>query len=164
MRLKSISVILFLVFFGCSKQQKEPEYPARLPITEQTKEVTAIPAYVAPSSEGNIVDIDEKEAAPFAGVLLDEIKATKAAELRIAYDEVYRLALANQKFTLSVIQIQEQELYRADKMIDVKERQLAEIRDSWWERNKVWVGVGVGLLGGVGLSLAAGTVWSKIEK
>jgi hypothetical protein len=163
MRFKSISLILFLAL-GCSKQTKEPEYPARLPITEQAKELTTIPAYVAPSSEGKIVDVEEKEAAPFAGVLLDEIKATKVAELRIAYDEVYRLALADRKYALSVIQIQEQELYRADKLIDVREKQLKEIRDSWWERNKVWVGVGVGLLGGVGVSLAAGTVWSRIEK
>jgi hypothetical protein len=79
-------------------------------------------------------------------------------------DEIYQIALADRKFMTTVIQIQEQELFRADKVIQTREAELMKLRNSWWERNKVAVGIGVGILGGMGLTLAAGIIWAQIEE
>jgi hypothetical protein len=150
---------------GCTKEAKPaPEYPERLPITEQAKELTELPAYQPPTDGGQTAGLSLDDPAPFDGVLLSEDLALKAGELRINYDEVYRLALADRKYMLSVIEIQEKQLYRADAIIDQKEAQLREIRDDWWQKNKLQVGIVVGLVAGVGLSLATGAIWAKIEE
>jgi hypothetical protein len=111
-----------------------------------------------------VLSLEFEEQAPFAGILLTEDKAMSAAQLRIAYDEIYQLAIADRKFALNIIQVQERQLYRADAIIDQKEAELRAIRDDWWEKNKLQVGIGVGLLLGVGLSLLTGKVWAEIEE
>jgi hypothetical protein len=98
------------------------------------------------------------------GILLDEEKAIAAANLRIAYDEVYRLAESNHKYMVSVIQIQEQELQRGDEMLKQKNAELRRLRDSWWQRNKLSVGISIGLVVGVGVALGAGAVWAEVEE
>ena len=122
-------LLILVILAGCSKgTMPEIKYPERLPITEQAKELTNLPVYQAPI-EGKVVGLQLSDPAPFSGVLLTEDKAMAAAHLRINYDEVYRLAIADRKYMLTVIEIQEKELYRADQIIDYKEAQLREIRD-----------------------------------
>jgi len=163
-RLSPIVALIFLVV-ACSKSTAPaPKVPERLPITEQAKELTEVPPYQAPTKDGKVVGLELDAPAPFSGVLLTEDKAMAAAELRIAYDEVYQLAIADRKYMLNIVQIQEQQLYRADAIIDQKEAELKAIRDDWWEKNKLQVGIGVGLVLGVGLSLLTGKIWAEIEE
>lgn len=156
-------VLVFLA--GCTKQAKpEVKVPERLPITEQAKELTELPPYQPPTEGGQTAGLQLEDPAPFDGVLLSEDLALKAAELRINYDEVYRLAIADRKYMLAIIEIQEGLLYKADQTIDYKEKQLKDIRDDWWQKNKLQVGIVTGVLLGVGLTLATGAIWAKIEE
>lgn len=154
----------FVICSCAEKQKTTPEYPEKLPITEQAKELTKLPEYVAPIKSGGAVPISKNEASPIDGIVITEEQATATAELRVAYDEIYGLAGSNTKYLTSLVTIQEKELFRAESMIKSKEEQLKEIRDSWWERNKAWVGLGAGLIVGAGACLLTGKVWSEIEK
>ena len=159
-------IIIFSMTFclGCNKEQMpQVVYPERLPITEQAKEFSKMPVY-QPPIEGKVIGLQLDDPAPFDGVLLSDTKAEAAAKLRINYDEMYQLALVDRKFLVTVIEIQEKELYRADQIIDYKERQLIKLRDSWWERNKLPIGIAIGVVVGAGLTLATGKIWSLIEE
>lgn len=150
-----IFLLMLLLCVGCAKRETtEVKYPDRLPLTEQSKELTMLPEYQAPTSEGKTAPLAEGEEAPFDGVLLDETKGFAAANLRIAYDELHSTALANNKYFLTVIEIQGRELYRADEVVKRKDIELDKLRNSWWQRNKVWVGISLGLIGGVAICLA----------
>jgi len=163
--MRRLAILCVILAVGCTKEAKpEIKYPDRLPITEQAKELTELPAYQAPTEGGQTAGLSLNDPAPFDGVLLSEDLALKAGELRINYDEVYRLAIADRKYMLTVIEIQEKELYRADQIIDYKEKQLREIRDDWWQRNKLAVGIGIGVAIGAGIVLGTGAVWAKIEE
>lgn len=163
--MRRLWILFFLVCFGCAREAKpKVEYPSRLPIFEQAQGLTVMPEYLLADNEGGIVGVSKGDVAEFDGLLFSEEKALAVGELRIAYDEVYRLAITDRKYFLSVIEIQERELYRGDQVIQEKENQLKKIRDSWWERNKVSVGITIGIISGVALSLATGKVWSMIEE
>jgi hypothetical protein len=156
-------LLVYVVFFAaCSKQIPEPVYPEKLPIKEQAAELSKLPEYQAPTV-GEVVDLSKDEAAPFDGLLLDETKAFAVDDLRTSYDEVYRLSEVNRRYLLSVIEIQEQELYRADNIIDQKEAALKKIRDSWWARHKLSVGIVAGVLVGASFAIGAGAVWAKVD-
>jgi len=157
-------IIVLVILTGCAKnKQAEIEYPKRLPITETIKEQTKLPNYVPPSS-GKIVSVEEGDPAPFPGVLLDESRAQGAGELRIAYDALYGLSVANQKFGVVVVEIQEKQLYRADLIVEKKDEQLDKATNSWWARNKGPVGLAIGIVVGVAITVAAGRIWAAIEE
>lgn len=146
--------LMLVLCVGCAKKETaEVKYPDRLPLTEQATELTTLPKYKGPS-EGKSKAISEGEEAPFDGVILDETKGFGAAELRISYDELYSVAQANNKFLLTVIEIQGRELYRADEVVKRKDEELDRLRNSWWQRNKVWIGIGAGILVGAAICLA----------
>jgi len=161
--LRYILMSCFIFIFGCSKSALPPKAPDRLPITEQARSVSMLPKYQAPTP-GNASGLSEGDLAPFDGILLDETKATAAASLRISYDEVYWLAESNRKALLTIVTIQEQELMRADEKVKKQNETLHELRDSWWSRNKLTVGVFTGLIVGIGLTAGAGSVWAKIDE
>lgn len=161
---KMLALFMCVLMVGaCSKEVPPTKYPERLPIKEQAEEITKAPAYVPPKKGEQITPIEKGEVAAFDGLLIDEEAALGVAKLRIAYDEVYQLNLANNKYTLFVIGVQEQELYRADQILDQKEAVIKKIRDSWWQRNKFTIGVVTGVVLGVGLSVATGIIWAKID-
>jgi len=162
--MRYLMVAMFLMI-GCTKDSKpEIVYPDRLPISEQAKELTALPSYSNPESKGLAAPLSKDEVAPFDGVILDEEKAMAVMDLRAAYDEVYSLASSDRKYLLSVIEIQERELHRGDQVIRQREEQLWEIQNSWWERNKITASVMLGLVLGVGLAVATGKVWALVDE
>jgi hypothetical protein len=155
-------LIIVLLALGCAKTIPVPEAPERLPISDQVDEVVSMPEYVEPT-KGRVSGLMEGDEAPFSGVLMDETKAFGAAELRIAYDELYRLS-GVQKAAFGVsLRIMEQELQHADIELAKKDAILREIQNSWWGRHKLTVGVVTGVVLGIGGSFAAGLVWSKID-
>ena len=154
--------VLFLMV-ACNKQAPDQVYPEKLPIKEQAAELSKLPEHQGPSG-GEAVGVAKGDTVPFDGILLDETKAMAAANLRISYDEIYRLSDVNRRYLISVIEIQEQELYRADKIIDEKEAALRKIRDSWWARHKMTMGVVIGVVCGMAGTVAAGGVWAAMDK
>lgn len=163
--MRRLWILALLLALGCSKETKpEIKYPERLPITEQAKELTELPEYQAPTEGGQTAGVSEGDTVKFDGILITEDKAMAGARLRISYDEVYRLAGSDRKYLLSVLEIQEKGLYRGDQIIDQKEAQLQKIRDSWWQRNKLGVGIGTGLILGIVVSVVTGKVWAEIEE
>jgi len=160
-----IFFLMLLLCVGCAKKENvQIEYPERLPLTEQSKELTMLPEYQAPTEEGQTAPVNEGDPAPFDGVLLDETKGFAAANLRIAYDELHSTALANNKFFLTVIEIQGRELHRADEVILRKDQEIDKLRNSWWQRNKVWVGVSLGLIGGIVVCLATERLVLEVQE
>jgi len=158
-------IIVLFVIYGCAKEKiVSVAYPEKTPITDRIVIETELPVYQAPSENVQAADMAKGDPAPFDGILIDEQAALNAGALRVNYDEIYQIAQVDRKFMTTVVQIEEQELYRSQKMIELREAELKELRDSWWERNKLMVGIGVGILGGAGLTLAAGVIWAQIEE
>jgi hypothetical protein len=155
-------LITVLLAFGCAKTIPIPETSGRLPISEQVDEVVTLPEYVEPT-KGSVYPLLEGDEAPFAGILMDETKAFGAAELRIAYNELYRLS-GVQKAAFGVsLRIMEQNLLAADRAVEKKEAVLREIRDSWWSKHKGFIFIATGfILGGCSV-IGAGAIWSKID-
>lgn len=154
-------LILILLMAAC-KSNPAPVTPDRVSLSSEMDEVTVLPAYQGPST-GAAQGVSKGDVVPFDGVLFDENKTMAAASLRISYDEVYNLALANRKSSLVVIRIQEEELARADKALQAKEDQLKKIRDSWWANHKMVVGIFTGVVLGASFAIGSGVVWSKIK-
>lgn len=107
----------------------------------------ALPAW-AEEPEANIVPIEEGQAAPFAGLLLDEPTFLGVARQRLIVDEL-----------AAKLQIR-------DRLLADLTGQLATARarecpacegSSWIDRNGFWLGAGVGLV------LAGALVWGAVE-
>jgi hypothetical protein len=161
--LANIILALFVVA-GCNKHKTSATTPEALPMTEQSAKETELPEYTPATGVGQIEDVMEGELVPFDGVVLDEETGFAVAQLRIDYDEVYWLAVKSRIFLLGVIRMQEQGLQKSDRRIKELEADLHELRDSWWARNKLVVGIGTGIVLGVVLSLSAGKVWSEMDR
>ena len=156
--------ILFFVCLACSTSVDKPiKYPDRLPLTEQASEQVLSPLYLSPRQGDKVSPLASGDVADYDGILLDENAAGRVAELRISYDEIYRLNAIHSKYLLSILSIQEQELYRADLIIDQKESELRKIRNSWWHKNKLQVGVFSGIIVGASFVLLSGKVWLEVE-
>ncbi len=163
-RILPVLIIVLGAISGCTRAAVvAPAYPERLPVAEQVKEVAEVPEYVPPTEGGQVEGISEGEEAPFDGVVITEDKAVGAAQLRIAYDEVYRLLLSDHSMMLAVVTIQEQELYRADAALKAERSAHNRLKNSWWHRHKLAIGITTGLIVGVGLSLGAGKIWSRMD-
>lgn len=155
-------IALFLV--ACSKESKpEVAYPKHLPVTEKVEGISKVPEY-QPPTDGKVVAISKGDVSEMDGICLDEKKAFASADLRTNYDEVYQLYLTDRKLFLFVVQTQEQQLFRGDQIIAQKEADLKKIRDSWWQRNKLSIGIGIGVVVGAAVVLAGGRIWAYIEE
>ena len=154
-------LLLFLV--GCARTLPPVEAPQRLPISDSVENLIVMPEHKGPA-EGKAVGLSVGDEAPFDGILLDEIKAFGSAELRIAYDDLYRLSEIQRSAYLVSLRIMEQELQQADREIAEKNAALREIRDSWWGKHKGVIMIGVGVIIGGCAAIGAGAVWSKIDE
>lgn len=153
------------IFCSCaSKHIPEPTTPEIQTVPEQAEELSMLPEYVPPSGAGEIAEISKGETSPVDGVVLDEEAATKVAELRIAYDEVYRLAESDRKFLMNVVYIQDDEIRKADRTIEKKNDKIDELTNSWWARNKFSVGTSIGIVLGIALTIATGKIWAEVER
>jgi len=164
MKKVTVFVLVFLIFCSCTKGPVvHPEIPQKLPLSAQAEENSEMPEYLHPSGLGNIAPATKGDVAPIDGFFIDEVSAGSIADLRISYDELYKLTESNKKYLLSIVHIQEEEMQRADAIIARREAELQEIRNSWWERNKVFVGLGIGVVVGIGITVGAGKVWAELE-
>lgn len=157
-------VMLVFVLCSCtahtSQQLKDSNV---VPPTAWLAEMDPLPIHIGPVP-GRAVSISEDESAPFDGVLLDKEKAIAAAELRVAYDEIYRISEIQQA-TFEITQgILVQELQDADREIEKKNEIIDELKNSWWSQHKMTVGIIGGVVLGVVGSMGAGWVWSQIDE
>jgi hypothetical protein len=150
---------------ACAKKETvEVKDPSHLPITEQAKELTTLPLYQKPTETGTVQGVSKGDVVPFDGILLSEDKAMSAANLRISYDELYRLAESDRKYLMTVVEIQEKTLQLGDQRIRRLEGELSEIRNSWWNNNKMEVGIVVGVVLGIAVTAGTGAIWVKIKE
>lgn len=163
--MKFLCAILVLISLaGCNKDTKPaPVYPERLPVTKEMTDLTKVPEYNTPTTEGDVVPIEEGEVSPIDGIVITEDKAFSAAGLRTDYDELYQLHLTDNKVLIHVIRSQEQELFRGDQIIAKKDDELDRLRNSWWQRNKLSIGIASGVVIGAIIVLAGGRVWAEID-
>lgn len=158
-----IGIDLLLIFSsGCVPSKKEETTP-RLPIYEQATELSVLPKQNVPADVGQAIGVTQGDTVAFDGILLDEAKAESAIRLRIDYDELYGVTASNRKYLLSVLAIEEQGLQKSDTEIARLRGDLKEIRDSWWARHKLSVGIGLGLVIGIAGTIATGYAWSAID-
>lgn len=148
---------------SCAVKKETVREPRHLPITDQAKGLTTLPEYQGPIATGQTQGVAKGDEVPFDGIVLTEDKAMAAANLRISYDELYRLAESDRKYLLTVVEIQEGTLQLGDKRIEKLEGELAEIRNSWWENNKMEVGIAVGIVVGVAVTAGAGVIWAESQ-
>lgn len=156
--------IIFTVFFiGCAGAKTQKTILPKPSLFSQIDDIATVSEYIAPST-GMTATLLSGDTAPFDGILLDEEKAVGAADLRIAYDDLYRIALLQREASKIALDIADDELAKADADIDAKDAIVSELRDSWWARHKLSVGIAVGVALGVACSFTAGAVWGSMEE
>lgn len=153
------AIIVMMAFgftYGCSIPASTVK---RKPIYENAKGVMELPAKVEKEAAqpGTIVPIEKTQPAPFAGILMTEERAKKVAALRLSYDHLYTVAEINRRFTETVLKTADKQLQDADEEI----ARLRQQQDSWWARNKLWVGIVMGTVLTLGLGGLA--VWGAGE-
>lgn len=159
-----VFILVLSMLCSCTKSTVvQPEILQKLPLSEQAEESSKMPEHLPIFGLGNIVPASKGDTIPIDGFIIDEVSAGGIADLRISYDELYKLSESNRRYLLSIVHIQEEEMQRADVIIARREAELQEIRDSWWERNKVFVGIGVGVVLGVGVTIGAGKILVEME-
>lgn len=157
---KIFSLFLVVIFFvSCSHGNGTYR---KTDIYNKAKELLKIPEKHEKKKwpEGTIVAVEKGKLAPFSGILLSEERAKDAGELRIKYDYLYTISKVNSKFSVSVLDIANDQINNADKKIN----KLRDKNNSWWSRNKVSLGVVCGFV--VGVTLSGVIVWGafKISK
>jgi len=154
------AIILAIVLSGCA-HTVAVDAPVERAGTIDYEVVSDLPDYVGPST-GDAVPLLSDEIAPFDGVLLSESKAIGAAKLRIAYDELYQLSEINNSTCEITADILRQGIADADAEIQSRDEILRKLRDSWWEKHKLTVGIITGVFLGASGSFFAATLWGKV--
>lgn len=151
-----IVLLAFGITYGCAVPASTVK---RKPIYENAGGVTELPEKLKsePEKKGTIVPVEKGQAAPFAGILLTEERAKKVAKLRLAYDHLYNIADINRRFIGTVLKTADKQLADADQEIV----RLRKLNDSWWSRNKLWVGIVIGTA--LTLGLGGFAVWGVSE-
>jgi len=131
----------------------------RQTIYDETSNLTKLPEKVEKKAwpKGTIVSVEQGKPAPFSGILLIEPRAKAAGDLRIAYDHLYRVADINRRLTLTLVKTADKQLAGADAEVE----RLRKLNDSWWTRNKLWVGIVIGSV--LTLGLGGLTLWGASQ-
>jgi len=84
------------------------------------------------------------------GIYMTKEMATRAGRTKVAYDELRGLYEVD-------LRTMERERQVYQKQLDLADQEVARLREaarrSWWEKNRGWVGLGVGLVVGAGLAV-----------
>ena len=140
-------LILFVFIFACNpttnnvhvteldkyKEAKLPERPDKDPIPDQANWAMA-------AEKGEIV---EK-----SGILISEQKASRCLELKIGYDEMRELY----KSDIEIWKLREE---MHGKIVKTYEKQIEEMKPSWWSRNRTWICFSLGFVVGGGIVLGS---------
>lgn len=145
MRKTVIFAVVLMV--GCSSAPKIPTTPS---IAKRYKDVTELPKQLIKKEwpRGTIQPLKKGNPALFDGIIFIEKRAFEAGRLRIAYDELYRIAEINRRFINVVIKVSDDALRKAD----IEVRRLRALRNSWWSRNKLSIGLVGGFVIGIGVT------------
>jgi hypothetical protein len=141
------TALVVVLLVGCSRTTPIPKSPS---IAKRYKEVTELPKYQVKKTwaKRTIQSLKKGDPALFDGIIFIEKRALEAGRLRIAYDELYKIAEINRRFVNVVIKVSDDALRKAD----AKVRRLRALRNSWWSRNKLSIGLVGGFVIGIGVT------------
>lgn len=139
--------------WACAPQVADT--PARQPIFQRAEELAKLPTRIPKPEKatGTVLPMRKGDQAPFDGIIFTEERAKRAAELRIGYDELYDIASINGRFIGVALRAADAQLAAADKEV----AKLRADRNSWWNRNKLVVGLVLGTL--LTLGIGGFAVW-----
>lgn len=153
--MRFVATILVLLI-GCGapvvQQSEESTLPDPLFTTELPEPPEDVPAdrrVVLPVAKCVVEGSEPPEETP-PGIYMTQEMATRAGRTKVAYDELRGLYEVDLR-TMD----REREVYQ--KQLDLADREVAEWRErarrTWWEENRGWVGLGIGLVVGAGLAV-----------
>lgn len=148
------TVLVLLVGCGAPAMQQpeestlpDPLFTTELP--EPPEDVAADKRVVLPVAECVVEGSEPPEKTP-PGIYMTQELAGRAARTKVAYDELRGLYEVDLR-TMD----REREVYQ--KQLDLADREVASWREkarrTWWEENRGWVGLGIGLVVGAGLAV-----------
>lgn len=155
---RSVAVLLCFVFAVACSAPQTPQEERTLPEPLFARELPEAPAEVAASKrivepvktcEVEVVEGEEWRAVG-PGVFMSFEMAKRAADTKIAYDEMRDLYEVDLRTMEREREVYQRQLDLADQEVA---RQRERARRTWWERNRGWVGLGVGLVVGAGLAI-----------
>lgn len=95
---------------------------------------------LADKKDSVYLKIKKGEESPFSGVLMNEATAIKVGKIRIEFKSLENKV----KINTDLWEFKENEYKEALKKADKKIEKLSQ--KSWWNQNKLWVGVVVGFI------------------
>ena len=151
--------LLLMLLVSCGAPATQTTQETTLPDPLFTRELPAPPADV-PDSKRIVLAVSKCEVEspdPTAppeetppGIYMTKEMATRAGRTKVAYDELrglYEVDLRTME--------REREVYQ--KQLDLADQEVARLREqarrSWWEKNRGWVGLGIGLVVGAGFAV-----------
>ncbi len=155
MRVSTKLVAIFCTFlFACGGTASNG---GNVKIYVNYKEILTLPEKYSAGDAGKAVHVEKGKEAKIGGLIFPTKKAMEYAKLKIRYEELYSIATVNKKLATTTVDIANKKINEADKEID----RLRGKQDSWWNRNKVVIGV----LGGftVGVTLSGVIVWGAFR-
>lgn len=151
-----VVVLLLVLLVGCgapvAQQPDETILPDPMFMTElpdPPEDVAPDKRIVLPVSECSVEGTDPPEKTP-PGIYMTQEMATRTGRTKVAYDELrgmYEVDLRTMD--------RERDVYQ--KQLDLADQEVARLREqarrTWWEKNRGWVGLGIGLAVGAGLAI-----------
>lgn len=151
--MRFLVIFITIFYLGCASNTiKETKKPV-------ASEIEAIPQKIPVKQwpKGTIVAVEKGNPAPFSGVLFTEERAMEAGKVRVAYDEVHSIAVINRQLSNIVINVVNKQLAAADEEI----AKLKASQNSWWNRNKLAIGIVIGV---VATALTGGlSIWGATQ-
>jgi hypothetical protein len=150
-------VFILVLMVGCGSAPPPAETPERLlPELISFRELPDEPDEVPPGKrlvvavEGCVVEGSNPPEKVPPGILMSQEMAMRAAQFKVAYEEVRGLYEVDVATIERERLIYERYLNEADKDIA---RWREKVRRTWWEKNKGFVGMAVGVVVGAGLAV-----------
>jgi len=153
-----VAVVLCFVFAVACAAPQTPEAERTIPEPIFARDLPDVPAEVSSSKrvveavktcEIEVRDGEEWRAVG-PGIFMSFEMAKRAADTRIAYDEMRELYEVDLRTMDREREVYQRQLDLADDEI-VRQRERA--RRTWLERNRGWLGLGIGLALGAGLAI-----------
>lgn len=149
-----IFLVASLILTGCNNATRNHNTTQ---IYANALKVLTIPERYKATSTEKVVPIEKGNISEINGIVFPTEKAADVARLKIKYNELYGIAKINEQFAITVLKVADEEINKADARIN----KLQGLNESWWNRNKMTIGVVGGFV--VGVSLSGLVVWGAFK-